>query len=379
MSDPAQIAPLSDELANSLAHDVTLTTVEGVLYGLLSLLTFIAVYLLIRKGLRNSVARLILLTVTFVMFGCSTAIFAEDADINIQQMKALGPSAPDLDGILKSNLILQNYILGDGVVVWRAWILFDRYSPFHFLLATCLLGTFAIPRRDPFGSLIFRPIHSIELVFLRSGPEFFSLNDGLLPFIEPEELGSRKFLLTVMLLITNLTATLLIGYKAWMYRRFFKNHDSNRSKSQIEKILIILVESGLVYCAIWILVICTQAGALSLTASELVATIVPHAVTLYPIFIIILTSLQKSHHSTAALIRASSQDRRDGDCEFGQRSTLAIGSFRAAPGPAATYSSDPHITQSGVDQTGSALQNSVSLSSDRDRETRPFKSTPIIY
>ncbi|THU75238.1 hypothetical protein K435DRAFT_814531, partial [Dendrothele bispora CBS 962.96] len=101
MSDPAQIAPLSDELANSLAHDVTLTTVEGVLYGLLSLLPFIAVYLLIRKGLRNSVARLILLTVTFVMFGCSTAIFAEDADINIQQMKALGPSAPDLDGILK--------------------------------------------------------------------------------------------------------------------------------------------------------------------------------------------------------------------------------------------------------------------------------------
>ncbi|THU76575.1 hypothetical protein K435DRAFT_970318 [Dendrothele bispora CBS 962.96] len=350
MSDPAQIAPLSDESANELAHVVTEIAIEGVLYGLLSLLTFIAVYLLIRKGLRNSVARLILLTATFVMFGCSTAIFAEDANVNIQQMKALGPSAPDLDKIMKDDLILQNYILGDGIVVWRAWILFDRYSPFRFLLATCLLGTFVSAIVD--GVLVAR--------------------------IDSEELGSRRFLLTVMLLITNLTATLLIGYKTWMYRRFFKNHDSNRSKSQIEKILIILVESGLVYCVIWILAICSQAGALSLTADELLVTIVPHAVTLYPIFIIILTSLQKSHNGTAALIRASSQDRRDGDCEFGQRTTLAIGSFRAAPGPAATYSSDLHITQSGVDQTEPALQNSVSRTSDRDGEKSPFKPTPII-
>ena len=74
----------------------------------------------------------------------------------------------------------------------------------------------------------------------------------------------------VLSLSTNLFATLFVGYKAW-YSFMQTEHDSPRmlttslrreqrrhlkgfliSGSQVEKLLILLMESGAAYCALWV-------------------------------------------------------------------------------------------------------------------------------
>lgn len=75
----------------------------------------------------------------------------------------------------------------------------------------------------------------------------------------------------VLSLSTNLVATLLVGYKAWygvmhaerdvtgvlittlcrQWRRNFKGYLV--SGSQVEKLLVLLIESGAAYCAIWVI------------------------------------------------------------------------------------------------------------------------------
>ncbi|THV00166.1 hypothetical protein K435DRAFT_466453 [Dendrothele bispora CBS 962.96] len=52
----------------------------------------------------------------------------------------------------------------------------------------------------------------------------------------------------------NFFATSLIAYKAWSYRVDIKRNlaKTRRSKSQVEKVLALLVESGLIYMAFWV-------------------------------------------------------------------------------------------------------------------------------
>ncbi|PIL36318.1 hypothetical protein GSI_00006 [Ganoderma sinense ZZ0214-1] len=60
---------------------------------------------------------------------------------------------------------------------------------------------------------------------------------------------------------TNLWATLLVGYKALASRRFTRKHAIAGSLGlQTEHVLLLLVESGAFYCAVWAVVIVWQIG-----------------------------------------------------------------------------------------------------------------------
>ncbi|THU75417.1 hypothetical protein K435DRAFT_814352 [Dendrothele bispora CBS 962.96] len=56
-------------------------------------------------------------------------------------------------------------------------------------------------------------------------------------------------------IITNAVATGTIGWKAWCHHKDIKqNLDlSGNSISRVQKVLLLLVESGVVYCALWAL------------------------------------------------------------------------------------------------------------------------------
>ncbi|KAI0787299.1 hypothetical protein C8Q74DRAFT_1196513, partial [Fomes fomentarius] len=52
-------------------------------------------------------------------------------------------------------------------------------------------------------------------------------------------------------LCTNIIATLLIAYKAWAHWKFVRSHLSTGSTRQrVEKVLLLLVESGALYCVL---------------------------------------------------------------------------------------------------------------------------------
>ncbi|EJF56836.1 hypothetical protein BD309DRAFT_824985, partial [Dichomitus squalens] len=85
---------------------------------------------------------------------------------------------------------------------------------------------------------------------------------GLIVLLPSIELGAGSLfinsiwgLMGDLLSVTfvNLLATALITYKAWEHRRFV--HDYLRAascRSPAEKVLFLLVESGVAYCLIWV-------------------------------------------------------------------------------------------------------------------------------
>ncbi|KAL1662244.1 hypothetical protein GGF50DRAFT_59426 [Schizophyllum commune] len=101
--------------------------------------------------------------------------------------------------------------------------------------------------------------------------------------------------LTLPLLITNVTATGLMGWKAWTHREYVcDSFLRRRHKSRAELALLLLLESGLAYCAIWILVMAASLGALpGLERSTLLNTLCSICGT-YPTFIVIMVGLQRS-------------------------------------------------------------------------------------
>ncbi|KAH9850508.1 hypothetical protein C2E23DRAFT_314633 [Lenzites betulinus] len=61
---------------------------------------------------------------------------------------------------------------------------------------------------------------------------------------------------TVLSLTTNLVTTCLIGYKAWQHKQFIKHTLKGLScRTQVQRIMAVLVESGAIYCIIWLLVL----------------------------------------------------------------------------------------------------------------------------
>ncbi|THU85843.1 hypothetical protein K435DRAFT_805570 [Dendrothele bispora CBS 962.96] len=233
--------------------------VDGLLYGVEVLLT-------IRQGLSNSLARRLLFIATLSMFlGSSITVIARTV-YYVVQIQQLGDSsynplptmtAWNIAHVVASKII---YFLGDLIVVWRAWILYESRIIKSFLSACVLLSL---------ATSILNVVISVRDVQANS---FSSL------------------------IFTNLIATILIGYKAWVYRHFIKSHlGTFNTRTQVEQVLILLVESGLVYCAIWVLdLVLVSILSTANSASEYLAVLFPHLETIYPNTIILLTALQKN-------------------------------------------------------------------------------------
>ncbi|KAI0706657.1 hypothetical protein C8Q76DRAFT_801054 [Earliella scabrosa] len=58
---------------------------------------------------------------------------------------------------------------------------------------------------------------------------------------------------TVLSLVTNCVATLLIAYRAWQHRALVKSQlRQGCPLTRVERTLALLVESGVLYCALWV-------------------------------------------------------------------------------------------------------------------------------
>ncbi|THU98156.1 hypothetical protein K435DRAFT_838280 [Dendrothele bispora CBS 962.96] len=282
MSDEPLQSVLTSDDAFGVETIIVTESIEGLLYGLEFFLTFCTGYLLVRQGVRNSTARFFLLIAIAIMLVDSTAVFAGNIVFGVVQIKGLvGDSNYDptpamaIASIVLCVFVRISYLLGDIIVVWRAWILFDKWSFARILLTLCMLLSF--------GVAVVSAVFDIRTV----------LDDNFV-FSTPV-----RYLLPVALLFTNVVTTVLIGYKSWQYRAFIKVHlgEMNR-KSKVEGILILLVESGSLYCALWLVSLLGVVGVLNYTVDDYVSTLAPHAETIYPNIIILLTTLQKTHWDT---------------------------------------------------------------------------------
>ncbi|KAK7020329.1 hypothetical protein R3P38DRAFT_1201303 [Favolaschia claudopus] len=216
----------------------------AITYGIFLCVAIMSSYTLIRKGLRGALARQALLGITLTMLLAGTAHLGMYMAYQILQFPTLAAEYVDPVMTLKRLDIGQTwlrritYFLSDVIVVWRAWVIWHDNLIVHAVLAVCLIGTGAT---------------SLVLAVFNTKTEFQGTH---------YDRDTKNFLGTFGLLVTNFGATALISYKLWYYRRNVKkylNHPRNAS-TKIENVLILLMETGGLYCAFWILLMIGDYG-----------------------------------------------------------------------------------------------------------------------
>ncbi|KAJ7592305.1 hypothetical protein C8J56DRAFT_887010 [Mycena floridula] len=127
-----------------------------------------------------------------------------------------------------------NYLIGDSIVVWRAWIVWTNHPRVHTLLCICLIGTFVGVTVD-FAFAILS-----ELSQFSDSPRF-------------SPTGPRTLVLTLPLFFTNFISTVLIAFKVWEYKVEIKQNLglSHNKRTKVERVFILLAESGSIYCLLW--------------------------------------------------------------------------------------------------------------------------------
>ncbi|TFL03372.1 hypothetical protein BDV98DRAFT_503949 [Pterulicium gracile] len=177
-------------------------------------------------------------------------------------------------------------IIGDSVVIWRAWVISNRhkaiFAPIIFLLAAT---AFAI----------------IDVICLTEVEDDVSHTTSIPP-------GSRTCtwsepIAWALSLCTNILSTSIIAWQVWSHRRFMKNELGNRyPRSRSERVLVLLVESGFIYCLFWftqlVLFLPLSRANRAIWAFEVLAPFGDQISGLYPTIIIVLVNMQHSLHDT---------------------------------------------------------------------------------
>ncbi|KAI0056956.1 hypothetical protein BV25DRAFT_1480917 [Artomyces pyxidatus] len=266
------------------------TLFVAVFYGAFFVLTIAAVYILLRHNQGGVVHAqpMIMLSVIGLMFTCASIAFILQIPLFLGQLPSyIDPvHAGSPWSHRKTNIITSvgavsvriNYILSDAIVAWRALRLWNSNTRVFIVLLVFVLGTIAAAGSDLGLSL----------------SQLFNTHSVVEEESNSKE-GRRALVLAGPTLATNLCATLLIAYQAWRYRVAVNAHlNENNAATKVEKIFALLVESGVVYCVMWVLYILAAFRVFPNPGPSIMDGIMVQISGIYPTIIIILVCLHKS-------------------------------------------------------------------------------------
>ncbi|KAI9447121.1 hypothetical protein F5148DRAFT_738015 [Russula earlei] len=168
----------------------------------------------------------------------------------------------------------SNPILSDVVCAWRAMVLWRYDRRVVSILSICVLGTLAAYVYDLTLALKTHPG--------RDGQENI-----------PQ--GTVAVILVGPMLGTNVLSTSLIAWKAWEYRRTVGAHITKGSLSQrVGKVLALLIESGFIYCLLWMLYLLSAYSVLPGAGTYTVNLLMLFISSMYPAIVIIIVCMQIS-------------------------------------------------------------------------------------
>ncbi|KAI0744355.1 hypothetical protein C8Q80DRAFT_1186454 [Daedaleopsis nitida] len=310
------------------------------LFGLYTVLALTAAYLACRKGLMAVAKAVMLLAIASIYISTTiywatvihetfTAIsflansyYASSTTI-AEIIRTLSPSAstgppggsplastqnvwgPTRQKCTGTATLTISVTLGDAIVWWRVLVLWKtrivRMLCILLISATFVTGVVATTHACLVSGIV--PVIGATLTGVTLTSD--SLYSG-------DKWGLATCILS---LVTNVAATSLIGYKAWHHRRLVAQHlRMGSTRTRVERTLTLFVESGSVYCILWIFVVAYQAGS---NASSFIGStkqveeseytrgfyyvvegcLIP-LIGIYPTLIIILVALDQSHCDT---------------------------------------------------------------------------------
>jgi len=175
-------------------------------------------------------------------------------------------------------------ILCDSICAWRTIVLWNKNKRVTAILVACILKTTAIA--------------GVSAV---SGIQEGSSN----------QLSENFYFAIFPIVGTNVLSTGLIAWKAWQRRITVGKHLREGSGSvKFERVFALLIESGVIYCCIWIIYLLSFFG-MQPTPSF---TLIVFVSGIYPTLIIILISKQISpveHYSTYSTLSTLSVEMQE--------------------------------------------------------------------
>ncbi|KAF7294032.1 hypothetical protein MKEN_01449500 [Mycena kentingensis (nom. inval.)] len=222
--------------------DIVTTTCQlmamAVAWGVYAVLFVVSVLLVVRKGVQGSTPRQVLLFSTCFMFTASTALAGVDTAIYLVQFSG-GDYLPTSTKLQLACEVLFDslFLMGDTIVIWRTWAICADRKSFIAAPLTVWFGGFAC-------------LFSLICVSIRNG-----VSSGWTVGVYDTDTTLHLSLATAALsAATNFFCTVFISVKAWRRRDIFRrqiSRDASGPATRTHKIMSVLVESGLIYLAIW--------------------------------------------------------------------------------------------------------------------------------
>ncbi|KAI0310941.1 hypothetical protein OF83DRAFT_1178045 [Amylostereum chailletii] len=248
---PEQVTIALTDLAGTRIDRIFPLLFETFLFGILTLLVIASTYVLGSKGLRSR-PRLLMLILTLTMYTLSAAIWAIDVDSACYDLSVMIPvdlaggdgGAPGNDSnlytaLVEAVLVAVVYIIGDSIVLWRAYVIWGMhkgmciFSVVLILVQICSWVVFTI------GGVVSDTVPATPASFR--------------PLDSPSAFADLTALAYSVSLAANVWATAMVGYRTWKHRRDVRRYLNNRTrKSAVEAVLLLLVESGVVYALLWV-------------------------------------------------------------------------------------------------------------------------------
>ncbi|KAJ6521957.1 hypothetical protein DFH09DRAFT_212969 [Mycena vulgaris] len=277
---------------------------EGVMYFIFGMVVqtffFGAYTILIWMSTRMLLKRTLSTTVNKVMFGITTFMYLLSAAYwsysvadGIDRMYsyiglAINPSKAIADhsqitqwSPLFNAITLINYVLSDGVVVWRAWVICLRHHRKYLWITIVLLGVTAIS--------VLLTI-ALRIAGLIQSPIVSLKGTTVARLIDPVQI-----ITLVTSLLSNLTATGVVGATAWRHWRNIQTNFADKKSTRSNHILLLVVESGVFYCFSALTVLLSSLIRLSHgTLGDLYTPINVQIAGAYPTIVLLLVSTQRS-------------------------------------------------------------------------------------
>ncbi|KAJ6594336.1 hypothetical protein B0H19DRAFT_1095048 [Mycena capillaripes] len=210
---------------------------QTLVFGMYSVLIFLSTRMLLRRGFKTKI-NLIMFTITsfmylhsasYWMFSC---VYVADRMRIYMEITTNGVNPGDAIEhwyVMFNAIITINYVLSDGIVVWRAWVIclrsYRKYMciPFFFLSLTAVAVLLTI---------------AIRIV---------DMNNVLIPHLT-DLLNTSQMTALGTSLISNLSSMGVVGATLWQHRKIIRAAFSDRSqKTKTNHTLALVVESGLLY------------------------------------------------------------------------------------------------------------------------------------
>lgn len=266
---------------------IAYTAVQFAFYGLNAVCFSTSAYCLISRGVLGSRPRLGLLAATTVMFMGSTVFVTMDAIQGLYGARdAFGGLRENDCAHLTTLSIAQNvvlrfmFMLSDVIVVWRAWVLWAANRIVRRCLMVCITLTCSCLLADA------------AVVAWEQATGYYA-NSALF-----------SLLVTLPILVTNVTVTTTIGLKTVFHYKSMKSAAGSREYGQkVLRALLVLFWSGAAYC-----VLCLVFFASGVTSNsgrrwgEFVGAIGASVSCTYPTLIIIWAALERDGDAEVQLV-----------------------------------------------------------------------------